>query len=203
MWRSALALSVLLHLLVFVAWPSGQVMVSPHAAAGPRSGDPRPAGGAMQAMNVRTPQPRRIVPPPVPTPTLEPTEDVEFEPEPAMEAAEILGERPGMGPPGTEDGEGEGDGGTSDEGRYRLQPPVPRGMIVPPSNDELRGKEIQVWVFVDETGRVVPDSTRLQPPTGDRAFNRRLIQEAAQWVFEPARKGGEAVAAWFPYTISM
>ncbi|NIP60097.1 MAG: hypothetical protein GWM92_17380, partial [Gemmatimonadetes bacterium] len=65
------------------------------------------------------------------------------------------------------------------------------------------GTEVQVWVFVDERGRVVPDSTRLRPPTDDRAFNRRLVEEAAQWVFEPARQGGEAVAAWFPYTISM
>jgi hypothetical protein len=49
----------------------------------------------------------------------------------------------------------------------------------------------------------VADSTRLNPPTSDRGFNRRLIEEAAEWVFHPARRNNQAVAAWFPYTISM
>lgn len=74
---------------------------------------------------------------------------------------------------------------------------------MPPANDKLKGREVEVWVFVDERGRVVPDSTRLEPPTSDRDFNRRLIREASQWVFEPARQGGKPVASWFPYTISM
>jgi len=201
-WRAGLALSVLFHLLVYVFWPSGEFQVSPYAAAGPRSGSPRAAAGGMQAMNVRTPEPRPITPPPVPLPSLEPVE-VEFEPEPATDAARVLGERPGSEGPGLDEGEGAGDGGTAEEGRFRLVPPSPRGMIMPPSSDDLKGTEVQVWVFVDERGRVVPDSTRLRPPTDDRAFNRRLIEEAAQWVFEPARQGGEPVAAWFPYTISM
>jgi hypothetical protein len=76
-------------------------------------------------------------------------------------------------------------------------------MIIPPANDELRGTTVEVWVFVDERGRVVPDSTRLNPPTRDRDFNRRLIREAAEWVFRPAMQAGEAVASWFPYEISM
>jgi hypothetical protein len=29
------------------------------------------------------------------------------------------------------------------------------------------------------------------------------MEEAAEWVFNPAMKEGEPVAAWFPYTISM
>jgi hypothetical protein len=76
-------------------------------------------------------------------------------------------------------------------------------MIIPPANRDLRGTEVQVWVFVDEVGRVVADSTRLEPPTRDRDFNRRLIREAAEWVFRPARQEGRAVASWFPYRISM
>jgi hypothetical protein len=56
-------------------------------------------------------------------------------------------------------------------------------------------------VWVDETGRVVPDSTRLDPPTSDRSLNRRLIAEAADWVFEPARQGGQPVATWFDYRV--
>jgi hypothetical protein len=76
-------------------------------------------------------------------------------------------------------------------------------MIIPPTDPDLRGTRIQVWVFVDEGGRVVPDSTRLDPPTRDGAFNRRLIREAAEWVFRPATQEGRAVASWFPYRIIM
>lgn len=203
MWRIGLALSVLLHILVFLAWPSGEVQVSPYAAAGPRRGDPAAAGGSMQAVNVPTSAPRPIVPPPVPIPDMQPAEPVEFDERAATDPSEILGQRPGTEGPGLEDGIGRGDGGTAEEGLYRKVPPSPRGMIVPPSHEDLRGKEIEVWVFVDETGQVVKDSTRLSPPTGDDDFNDRLIEEASEWVFEPAREGGEAVASWFPYTISM
>ncbi|MXY29612.1 MAG: hypothetical protein F4043_13565 [Gammaproteobacteria bacterium] len=76
-------------------------------------------------------------------------------------------------------------------------------MILPPSNRSLRDREVEVWVFVLESGRVAADSVRLMPPTSDRDFNRRLIQEAARWMFEPARRGGMPVAAWFRYVISM
>jgi len=105
--------------------------------------------------------------------------------------------------PGRAEGTGQGDGGTADEGLFRLMPPTPRGMIMPPTNQALRGKQVEVWVFVGEDGRVVPDSTYLRPPTEDRGFNERLLREAAEWVFRPATKGGRPVAAWFPYTISM
>ena len=76
-------------------------------------------------------------------------------------------------------------------------------MIIPPTNRDLRGTEIRVWVFVDRAGRVVADSTRLEPPTRDGEFNRRLIAEAAEWVFRPATRAGEAISAWFPYRIIM
>ena len=91
----------------------------------------------------------------------------------------------------------------ADEGRYRLEPPIPRGMIIPPANKNLKGTMVEVWVFVDERGRVVADSTRLNPPTKDRGFNERLIREASEWVFRPATQAGQAVASWFPYQISM
>jgi len=133
------------------------------------------------------------------------TDPVEFDPEPQIDLSAFAGEAPGMaeGPPGIEGGQGRGDGGTAAEGRFQLIPPSPRGMIIPPTNRSLRGKQVEVWVFVDAAGKVVADSTRLNPPTSDRGFNRRLIAEAAEWVFNPARKNDEPVAAWFPYTISM
>ncbi len=204
-WRNALLVSLLFHVLVFAFWRNDGPLMSPFAAAGPRAGDNRAAGGSMQAMSIRIPPPRPIVPPRIPLPTVTPVEPLEFEPELEDAMADVLGDRPGdsPGPPGIEGGEGRGDGGTAEEGLFRLVPPSPRGMIMPPANDRLKGREVEVWVFVDERGRVVPDSTRLEPPTSDRDFNRRLMREASQWVFEPARQGGKPVASWFPYTISM
>lgn len=204
-WRRAFAVSVLLHALLFLFWESDGPLLSPFAAAGPRAGDDRAAGGSLQAMSIRTPPPVPIVPPPVPLPSVTPPEPIEFEERTELDPSEILGDRPGSSDqaPGLEDGDGRGDGGTAEEGLFRLVPPSPRGMIMPPSNNALKGKEVEVWVFVDERGRVVADSTRLEPPTGDGDFNRQLLREAAQWVFEPARRGGQPVAAWFPYTISM
>jgi hypothetical protein len=142
----------------------------------------------------------------VPLISIEDVEPVEINMEEPVDLESLtggpVGEASDQGP-GIEGGEGRGDGGTAEEGLFRMVPPSPRGMIVPPTNDVLKGKSMEVWVFVDASGRVVPDSTRLNPPTSDRGFNRRVREEASEWVFNPALKGGEPVAAWFPYTISM
>lgn len=201
-WRIAFGVSVLAHLLVFFLWTTGVEFLSPFAAAGPRANDDRAARGGLQTMNIRTPPPVPTNPPPVPLPTLTNIEPPEFE-ESQEQMAEVMGDRPGTEGPGTETGEGEGDAGTAETGLNRLVPPSPRGMIIPPADESLRGREVEVWVFVNESGRVVADSTRLRPPTPNRDFNRRLLQEAADWVFRPAMRGGQPVAAWFPYTISM
>jgi hypothetical protein len=203
-WRSGIAISAILHILLFFVWRGDVIPPSPFAAAGPRAGDNRAAAGGMQAINVPTPVTTRIIPPPRPIEVAVEVEPVDFDQEQEFDAAAIMGDRPGFAEgPGTEDGTGEGDGGNADEGFYRLQPATPRGMIIPPQNDGLRGTEVQVWVFVDTRGRVVADSTRLDPPTRDRGFNRRLIREAAEWVFRPAVQEGRPVASWFPYRISM
>ena len=203
-WRTGLLVSALAHLLIFLVWRGNVIPPSPFAAAGPRAGDNRAAAGSLQAMNLRTPPPVPVVPPLVPIPTEVEIEPVEVEEEVQLDPASILGDDPGLGDaPGLETGTGRGDGGNADQGLHRLEPASPRGMIIPPANRDLRGTEVQVWVFVDEVGRVVADSTRLEPPTRDRDFNRRLIREAGEWVFRPARQEGRAVASWFPYRISM
>ena len=192
------------HLFVFFLWWGSPIDMSPFAAAGPRAGDNLAAAGGMQTVTLRIPPPRPIIPPRIPLPTLDPVQLDDIEMEEEIEMASILGDRPGDDEgPGLLDGQGRGDGGTAAEGLFRLVPPSPRGMIIPPANRSLRGQEVQVWVFVNEAGRVVADSTRLRPPTSDRDFNERLVREAAQWIFAPARKGGEAVGSWFPYTITM
>lgn len=205
-WRTGLLISVLVHLLVFFGWQGNVIPVSPFAAAGPRAGDNRAAKGSLMAMNIRTPPTLTpIVPPPIPIPTDIAIEPVEFEDMTETDPASVLGEQPGLDDegPGLEDGTGEGDGGTADEGFFRLQPPTPRGMIIPPYDRGLRGTEVQVWVFVNETGRVVSDSTRLDPPTRNGDFNRRLVSQASEWMFRPAVQEGKAVASWFPYRIKV
>ena len=203
-WRAGMALSIGIHLFLFLFWRIPAPTASPYSAAGPNAGDNRAASGSMQALRLALAPPRPIIPPRLPTPVLTDIEPVELEENVEVDFSSLLGERPGDGEgPGIEEGEGRGDGGTAAEGRSRMIPPSPRSMILPPSNRSLRGKQVEVWVFVSETGRVVADSTRLVPPTSDRDFNRRLVQEAARWMFEPARRGGVAIAAWFPYTISM
>lgn len=204
-FRNALGVSLFLHVFLFFFWKVVPIPPSPFSAAGPRAGDFRAAGGGMQALNLSVPPSRPIVPPRVPVITLDEVDLVEMDLEPELDLAAMTGEAQGMaaGPPGIEGGQGRGDGGTAEEGFFRLVPPSPRGIIMPPTNRSLRGRQVEVWVFVDATGRVVPDSTRLNPPTSDRGFNRRLIEEAAEWVFNPALRNDQPVAAWFPYTISM
>ena len=202
--RASLLVSAVLHVLLIFGWQGNVIPLSPFAAAGPRAGDNRAAAGSLQALNVRTPPTVPIIPPPEPIEVAVEIEPIQFEDEVEIDPASVLGEQPGLEEgPGLEDGTGQGDGGDAADGLYRLQPASPRGMIIPPTNRDLRGTEVQVWVFVDERGQVVADSTRLDPPTRDRGFNRRLIREASEWVFRPAVQEGRAVASWFPYKISM
>lgn len=199
-------MAVIVHLLVFFLWWGQPLPESPFAAAGPRAGDNRAAaGGGMQAFNIRVPPPRPIIQPQIPLLTFDLVLPDEFEDnaQQQVETASILGDRPGVAGPGLPGGEGRGDGGTAESGLFRVVPPSPRGIIMPPANQNVRGQSIEVWVFVDEQGRVVADSTQLRPPTSDGNFNARIVREAAEWVFEPAKRGGRAVASWFPYTISM
>ncbi len=203
-WRGGLVASLLLHLLFVLAGGRRPIPESPFAAAGPDAGDDRAARGGVQAVNLVSPPPRPIRPAEIPLPVDIEIEPVEIDAEPSFDMAALLGEDPGpLGPPGLDDGDGKGDGGTAEEGLLRVLPPAPRGMIIPPANKKLRGVRVQVWVFVDERGRVVPDSTRLNPPTRDRGFNRQLVREAAQWIFRPGTRDGQPVAAWFPYTVIM
>jgi len=204
-WRTALLVSALLHVLIFVFFPVQTVLVSPFAAAGPRANDASAASGSMRALNLALPPTVPLVPPLVPLVMAIEVEPVEIEEVYAVDLSSLVGSGMGVGleGPGIDQGTGKGDGGTGEDGLFRMVPPTPRGMIIPPFNQRLKGSEVEVWVFVDERGRVVADSTRLRPPTSDRDFNRRLIREAAEWVFQPAMQEGRPVATWFPYRFAM
>lgn len=207
--------SLLLHAALFLLFAGQRLPPSPFAAAGERRADDRAAlGGGMQALELRPPSVETQPPLPEPEPAEEVIEEEPPEPEPAVEevpsialaiGTAVAGDPgPEMGA-GLEDGEGEGDGGTEAEGRFRVVPPRPRGVILPPGDrpDRVRGKEIEVWVYVSAAGSVIPDSTQIRPTTGDRGFDRRLREQASEWVFEAARRDGEPVAEWFRYTLIM
>lgn len=203
------------HAILFIVFSAQSLPVSPFAAAGERMGDYRAAaGGGLEAVQLRTPVRVPEPPPPIPTPEPDVTEVELPEPEiaeedvPAIALADEIATPGTEGPaegPGLAEGTGAGDGGTEAEGRFRVVPPRPKGMILPPSDrpDAVRGKEVEVWVYVAATGRVVADSTRLNPSTGDRRFDRRLREHASGWVFEAARRDGNPVGEWFHYTIIM
>jgi len=82
-------------------------------------------------------------------------------------------------------------------------PPLPRGIVVPQFMEGLDVEEIEIGVFVDEGGRVVADSTRVISPTTSSSFNSQLIEQATEWIFDPATRAGKAVSSWFFYTIRM
>jgi hypothetical protein len=219
-WRWAILASLLFHLIVLLLFREARpIPPSPFAAAGPRAGDERAAaGGGMQVVALEVvpvqpqPVPKQVIPVPIPVPEPKPEVKPEEPPKPVVTAVvttiegtgkvgEAKGTETGAG---IEGGTGKGDGGTSEEGLFRVVPPSPRGLILPPSDrpGKVRGKEVDVWVFVTVRGEVVSDSTRLDPgTTGDRKFDERLKKQAAEWVFDPAKRGGKAVAEWFRYTI--
>lgn len=220
LWRRAFAASLILHLAIFLLWqapPPDPYFLE--AVEGYRTEETRSAGGGTRVVQLRIGEPPPIPRPPVPAPEeVARVEEVETDPEPPAPVAEVVPQEAPSGAEaagdpgpdaadaegsGAEDGAGAGDAGAAEEGNAGMSPPVPRGMIIPPSSRSLRGRTVEVWVFVDRQGRVVPDSTVLRPPTGDRSFNRRLVEESARWVFRPALQGGEPVGAWFPYRISM
>lgn len=216
-FRWSLLASLLFHVLLVLLFRQEHVVPEiATSAAGENAGDPQAAaGGGMEVISYRletpTPEPQPEVPEPVPVVEPEPQPAEQPQEEPAQEQSKPLGQQAGTGAgrgtdtgPGTETGTGRGDGGTSEEGLNRVTAPSPRGMILPPSDrpSRVKGMTVTVYVFVAASGAVVSDSTRISPSTGDSRFDRRLRDDAAQWKFRPAMRGGQAVAAWFPYTIT-
>jgi hypothetical protein len=224
-WHRALVLgllgAVLVHVIA-VLLVRGTVIPpqSPFAAAGPNAGDIRASeagGSGLTMVEVRVeqpveeevvqevvPVPERIVvvetPRPTPTP---PAATVTPPSQPGTGGAGSGGDAGETVGTGAASGDGRGGGGTGDAGASGLVAPVPRGMILPPPDRprSVRGQEVTVWVFVTDRGRVAADSTRLEPPTPDARYNERLRRSAAEWIFEPARREGRAVGAWYPFEI--
>lgn len=206
-----LGISVLFHVLVFLWFEHERVVPSVMSAAGPEEGDDAAAaGGGMQAVELRIAEPQPIPRPPepvfVPDITVQPV--VEQEPSVAqVDVSQLLGNAPGEqqgDAPGREDGTGRGNGGSDAAGRNRPMP-VPRGLFLPPNEapKAIRGREVTVYVFVDRRGRPVADSTNVLPRSGDRSYDRAMLERANEWVFDPARQNGEPIAAWFRYSFTV
>lgn len=213
--------AVLFHVAIFLIWRSEiPLPESPFSAAGPQAGDVRASeggGSGLTMVEIRSERPPEEEPEPEPVPLPQPVVVVvppppapAAQPGPTTRPSEQGTAGPGSGGnageatgPGTATGTGEGAGGTEGEGGSGLIAPVPRGMILPPPDRprSVRGREVTVWVFVTDRGRVAADSTRLDPPTPDSRYNERLRRSAAEWVFEPARRSGRPVGAWYPFEI--
>jgi outer membrane biosynthesis protein TonB len=216
-FRLGLLVSAVAHALLLLSFGGQALPPSPYAAAGERARDIRAAqGSGLEAVQLQTPERLTVPPVPIPIPDPDPVDPDPVEPEPDVvldevpaialaEGTALPGEAGTRPDPGLPNATGQGDGGTEADGRFRVVPPRPRGVTLPPGDRpaDVRGKEVEVWVFVASTGEVVADSTRLHPSTGDRRFDRRLREHAAAWVFEAARRDGRAVAEWFRYTIIM
>lgn len=216
-WRWSIVVSVLFHLLLVLLFRSEVFLPETFkSAAGEKAGDPRAAaGGGMEAVSFQleepppVPEPIEKPPEPVPVPdAVKPQVDpVEETRSPSQTTGQTQPAGSGTGPqtgPGTDTGTGRGDAGTGDEGLTRVTAPSPRGLILPPSDrpGRVRGKSVTVYVFVTQQGAVVADSTRLDPSTGDSKFDARLKQQASEWRFRPATRGGTPIAAWFQYTMT-
>jgi len=217
--RVALLASLALHVVAVLLFRQARPLPDPdYAAADETPGaDGAPLGGGMQAvaLSIETPasampEPEPVVTPPVAEPVVRPRPQPTGPRPPTTDRADGSGSSGGQGQgTGTGTGEGTGSGGGTGSGTGgdagAVTAPSPRGLILPPTDRpaDVRGRTVTVHVFVNERGRVVPDSTRLSPSTGDRGFDNRLKQKAGEWSFRPATRGGVPIAAWFPFTITL
>jgi hypothetical protein len=221
-WRRARSAgiigTVVIHFLLLILFR--QVAVPPpsqETVAGPPAGDIRPAAGGsgLTMVEVRPEQPPPVeevtIPVPVPEEIVITPEEVEVaapSPEPVPEVTPSLPGSTAPGAGGDQQGPATGagvaaGGGDGGGGTAEVVPPTPRGVFIPPPGQpaSARGQEITVWVYVTDRGRVERNSVRLEPPTSDSRYNQRLIQSVAEWVFDPARQEGMAVAVWYPFQI--
>lgn len=223
LYALGLLLAIALHVLVLLSWRVPHTFTPRFAAAGPQADDAAAAAGGDGGLQVVELRVQEAAPEPVAV-VVVPEEIVEVEPvelptpvEAPAAPAPVAVVSPGTGDagsggqsgaasgPGVADGAGRGAGGSEATGtESRMVAPRPRGMIIPPTNRprDVRG-EVKVWVFVSPQGRVVADSTRLEPPTRDGNYNRQLRRSAAEWVFEPGRRDGQPVGAWYSFEVAL
>jgi outer membrane biosynthesis protein TonB len=203
------AMSLLIHLAIFLLWRVNPVSVGSSIAAGPRTGDPIAAagGGAMQSVRYRLPEKIEVPPPPEKFVVDEQPIELELPKDPQIATLDLstsLGEAremattPGPGLPGMT---GRGDGGADATGNSRLLDGTPRSLIPewdPPA--DVRGMEVTVRVLINERGH--PLEVRLQPQTPNRGFNNKLIRKARLMEFNPVRdRSGRPIEEWTEFVL--
>ena len=198
-WRNGIAMSVAVHFLVFFIWKITAIPVSPYMTSGPEQSDRTIDKSSLRALSIWVAPNLPIAPSPIPIPSQIDVQEVKLAQIIDRDPVSVLGEWPGPDKlPGLSDGLGMPHHGVSG-----WMPATPRDIIIPNNKRDLSGREIQVWVFIDESGGVIPDSTYISPATEDIDFNRRLIRQAAEWLFRPATRDGNPVVSWFTYRISI
>lgn len=208
----ALAVSALLHGVLFLTWRAGPPPPPGTGETAGASPSPTPPPeNALRAVEIARPQSESREeaesgrPVAERLPEVETAEVREPVPEPAermaLQAVAATGaprlvlatsgqgasasSRPGTGSPG-EPG--------------RISPPVPRSLLPewnPP--EQVRGKRVTVRVEVGRDGRPT-GQVRLDPPTGSESFDRRLRETLTSLRYRPATRVGEPVVAWAEIT---
>lgn len=90
----------------------------------------------------------------------------------------------------------------TDLGVPEFEPPVVVNSAAPveyPADLYEEGVQgiVMLRLFVDENGNVVPDSTRIEEPSGYPDLDSAALAGVDQMQFAPARRRGEAVATLF------
>ena len=198
-WRNGIAMSVAVHVLVFFIWKITAIPVSPYMTSGPAQSDRAIDESSLRALSIWVAPSLPIAPSPIPIPSQIDVQEVKLAQIIDRDPVSVLGEWPSPDKlPGLSDGLG-----MPHQGVSGWMPATPRDIIIPSNKRDLSGREIQVWVFIDESGGVISDSTYISPATEDTDFSRRLIRQAAEWLFRPATRDGNPVVSWFTYRISI
>jgi len=99
-------------------------------------------------------------------------------------------------------GGGGSEGADPDLGVPEFEPPVVVNSAAPVEyppdlyEDGVQGI-VMLRLYVDEDGNVVPDSTRIEEPSGYPKLDSAALAGVDQMQFAPARRHGEAVATLF------
>lgn len=206
----ALAVSALLHGVLFLAWRAGPppppgtgepAGTSPSPTPPPESAlravdIVRPGGesGEEDARPVAARMPEAEAPA-VREPVPAPADRMALQTVAATGAPRLVLATSGQGASGSSR---PGTGSPGEPGR--ISPPVPRSLLPewnPP--EQVRGKRVTVRVEVGRDGRPT-GQVRLDPPTGSESFDRRLREIFTSMRYRPGTRAGQPVVAWAEIT---
>ena len=203
-WLISYSLSVILHVSFFFLWwgeeASDAVSQTPGSVEGLGGGSPF---SRIQVVRVQSVSENTSVRPVVPIVELELVPAIQFEITDNNEVSSLIGDisadwAKGLINANLSIGDSYSGGGTEIK-----VPPLPRSIVIPQIIAGQGLGEIQIEVFVDESGKVVSDSTRIFSPNTSNSVQSQLFDKASEWVFDPARIADKPVSSWFSYTIRM